>query len=88
MCSRSVSSTCSTSVTQRRMSGADNICAWGVKFSKLTIHDKISALSEIYLILEEGKKIVPHVVKMPQLLFTAPSPCLFYIPGIILSDIR
>ena len=47
----------------------------GVKFSKLTIHDKISALSEIYLpknivlegdkniVLEGDKNIVSHFVK-------------------------
>jgi len=53
------------------MSGADSMCAWGCHVFKTymqnNIHDKISALSEIYLpkniVLEGDKNIVPHFVK-------------------------
>jgi hypothetical protein len=64
MCSGSVSRTCSTSVTQKRRSGSDSMCAWGCQFFKTykqnNIHDKISALSEIYL----TKNIVPPLRKV------------------------
>jgi hypothetical protein len=95
MCSGSVSRTCSTSVTQKRRSGSDSMCAWGCQvfktYKQINIHDKISALSEIYL----TKNIVPHFVMsrgelytLPKVLSRAPNLCLFYMPCIILGDIR
>ena len=64
MCSGSVSRTCSTSVTQKRRSGSASMCAWRCQVFKTykqnNIHDKISALFEIYL----TKNIVPSLRKV------------------------
>jgi hypothetical protein len=50
MCSGSVSSTCSTSVTQRCRSGSYSMCAWGVKFLKHT--SKITTMTRFHLYLK------------------------------------